>query len=56
MSEVDIRSKLELDWLITLDPHVMSSENPEVKRDLIANVIITDSEGATTKIINYFSG
>lgn len=55
ISGPDFLQKVELDWPMPLHPHPISSEDPEVKKDRMANIIITDSEGATTKLINYFS-
>uniref|UniRef100_UPI003AB10089 uncharacterized protein n=1 Tax=Centroberyx gerrardi TaxID=166262 RepID=UPI003AB10089 len=51
----DFLRKPEVDWPRPFDPQPISSEDPEVKRDLMANVIIIHSEGATTKLMNYFS-
>lgn len=46
--------KSEVDWPKP-KPQPIPSEDPEVKGDLMANIIIANSEGATTKLRNYFS-
>lgn len=52
----DFLRKPEVDWPQPFAPQSISSKDPEVKRELRANVIISGSEDATTKRINHFSG
>lgn len=45
-----------MNWPQPFAPQPISSEDPEVKRDVTANVIISGSEDATTKLIHHFLG
>lgn len=51
----DFLRKPEMDWPKPFDPQPVSSEDPEVKRDVIANVLTTRCNDATTRLMNYFS-
>ena len=50
----DFLQKSEVDWPRTFDLQPISSGDPEVKRDVMMNVINTH-EDVTTKLMNFFS-
>lgn len=52
----DFLQKPEVDWLQPFAPQPISTEDPEIKGDLRADVIISGVDDATTKLVHHFSG
>ena len=56
ISGPDFLQKPRTEWLRPFDLQPINSDDPEVKRELMVNVVIAEAEDATSRLVKYFSG